>query len=56
MDNFIKILNVILKPFIWIVSLLFRFFKDIMKNIYGRVVAAVAGLILLYLIYLFLNK
>ena len=49
------ILRFIVSPISWICSLLFKFFSDILKNLYGRVVAIVAACILAYLIFGFLR-
>jgi len=56
MNIFETILNLILRfivvPIFLIGSLLFKFFSDVLKNLYVRMVAIVAAVILTYLIFL----
>lgn len=49
------ILRFIIRPITWIGSLFFKFFSDVFKNLYGRVVAIIAAGILIYLISRFLK-
>lgn len=60
MDTFEIILNFVFKfilsPIAWVISLIWKFFTDIMKHLYGKIVALVATGILIYVISKLLNK
>jgi len=60
MNIFETILNFILRfvvgPILVIIFLFRKFFKDIMKTLYGKIVTFIATVILIYLISLFLKR
>ena len=53
------ILNLILRfvvgPILVVVFLFWKFFQDVMKTLYGKIVAVIATAVLIYLISLFLK-
>ena len=59
MDIFDIILNFIFRfilgPIFWILSLIWKFLKNVMNHLYGKIVALVATGILIYLISRFVN-